>query len=173
MIALSPRILTRLRATLACCRQFDNDRALQALFDNDERINPWADELQTAHCISSRVDFVIALLRDRESGIYHENALVLLLQVVRDTVHPHDTLHAELAALAADLKGGATASSARPATTSPEREDVNPQLARARKVLHHLEMQAAGFGALHVPAHLQIELEEQREKVAALEAQLR
>lgn len=163
MASLSPDILTRLRATLLRCRQFESDRALHALFA-DDRIAPWAGEVQDAYRAAERVDFVISLLRDRDHAAYGENALVLLLHALRDTVHPHDALHAELAALAKDLTG----------SPKPVRSDEpTPQLARARKVLHHLEMQAAGFGALHIPAHLQIELEEQREKVAALEAQNR
>ncbi len=54
----------------------------------------------------------------------------------------------------------------------PSTTDPTAVLARARRVLAHLEAQAAGFGALHVPAHLQIELEEKRREVAALEARL-
>lgn len=43
-------------------------------------------------------------------------------------------------------------------------------LQRARRALAILEQQAAGFGALHIPVHLQIELEEKRREVAELEA---
>jgi hypothetical protein len=42
----------------------------------------------------------------------------------------------------------------------------------ARRVLDHLETQVAGYTALTLPAHLQIELEEQRAKVAEMEAAL-
>jgi hypothetical protein len=42
----------------------------------------------------------------------------------------------------------------------------------ARRALAHLEEQIAGFGTLHVPTHLKIELEEKRREVANLEAQM-
>jgi len=40
-----------------------------------------------------------------------------------------------------------------------ERELLRGTLARARRALQFLEQQAAGFGLLHIPANLQIELE--------------
>lgn len=43
----------------------------------------------------------------------------------------------------------------------------------ARRSLAILEEQAAGFGRLQMPAHLQIELEEKRQQVAELEARMR
>ena len=45
-------------------------------------------------------------------------------------------------------------------------------LERARRALAHLEEKAAGFGALHVPTDLQIELEEKRREVVELEQRL-
>jgi hypothetical protein len=46
-------------------------------------------------------------------------------------------------------------------------------LTRARRRRAILEEQAAGFGKLHIPAHLQLELEEVRRDVAELEARLK
>ncbi len=54
----------------------------------------------------------------------------------------------------------------------PATVDLTAALERARRALAHLEAQAAGFGALHIPTHLQIELEEKRREVAALAEQL-
>ena len=54
-----------------------------------------------------------------------------------------------------------------------DREVVTPALAMARRSLAILEEQAAGFGKLHIPAHLQLDLEEKRREVAELEARLR
>jgi hypothetical protein len=51
-------------------------------------------------------------------------------------------------------------------------KDLDRALAMARRALTILEEQAAGFGALHVPAHLKIELEEKRRQVAELEAKM-
>lgn len=45
-------------------------------------------------------------------------------------------------------------------------------LTMARRALTILEEQAAGFGKLHIPSHLQIELEEKRREVSELEAQI-
>jgi uncharacterized caspase-like protein len=52
-------------------------------------------------------------------------------------------------------------------------EVVTPALAMARRSLAFLEEKAAGFGKLQMPTHLQIELEDKRLEVAALEARLR
>lgn len=51
-------------------------------------------------------------------------------------------------------------------------EKLNRTLTMARRALVILEEQVAGFGALHVPAHLKIELEEKRRQVAELEAKM-
>lgn len=55
---------------------------------------------------------------------------------------------------------------------SAEIESLNQQLKRAQRVLQVLEEEAAGFGALHIPAHLKIEIDEQRQAIASLEARL-
>lgn len=52
-------------------------------------------------------------------------------------------------------------------------ESIKQQLAMARRSLNILEVQAAGYTALTIPAHLQIEIEEQRRKVETLEQKLR
>lgn len=58
------------------------------------------------------------------------------------------------------------------AMTSAQRETLERTLAMARRSLAILEEQAAGFGKLHAPPHLLIELEEKRREVAELEARL-
>jgi nucleoside phosphorylase len=50
---------------------------------------------------------------------------------------------------------------------------LTPALAMARRSLGILEEQAAGYGKLQIPAHLQIDLEQKRQEVSALEARLR
>ncbi len=50
-----------------------------------------------------------------------------------------------------------------------ECESLKQQLAMARRSLNILEVQSAGYTALTIPAHLQIEVEEQRRKVERLE----
>ncbi|PSB57640.1 hypothetical protein [Chamaesiphon polymorphus] len=54
-----------------------------------------------------------------------------------------------------------------------DREILTPALAMARRSLGILEEQAAGYGKLQIPAHLQIDLEQKRQEVSALEARLR
>lgn len=51
-------------------------------------------------------------------------------------------------------------------------ETLATVLAMARRALAILEEQAAGYTALTIPAHLQIELEAKRREVAELEAQV-
>jgi S1-C subfamily serine protease len=60
----------------------------------------------------------------------------------------------------------------RPTSTSGDRQTTERALAMARRSLNILEEQAAAFGKLHIPAHLQIELEEKRREVADLQARL-
>jgi 3',5'-cyclic AMP phosphodiesterase CpdA len=50
-----------------------------------------------------------------------------------------------------------------------DRETLERALTMARRALAHLEEQAAGYTALTIPTHLQLELEEKRRQVAALE----
>lgn len=53
-----------------------------------------------------------------------------------------------------------------------ESTSVERSLIMARRALSILEEQVAGFGKFHTPIHLQIELEEKRREVAALESRL-
>jgi len=53
-----------------------------------------------------------------------------------------------------------------------DHEALERTLKRARRALQILEEESAGYTALTRPAHLQIELEEQRKEVASLEARL-
>jgi nucleoside phosphorylase len=52
-------------------------------------------------------------------------------------------------------------------------EVLTPALAMARRSLGILEEQAAGYGKLQIPAHLQINLEQKRQEISELEARLR
>jgi S1-C subfamily serine protease len=59
-----------------------------------------------------------------------------------------------------------------PALSAVERTGLERTLKMARRSLAILEEQAAGFGNLNAPAHLLIQLEDQREKVADLERRI-
>jgi hypothetical protein len=74
--------------------------------------------------------------------------------------------------LAALLEGPQTPGPQPAQPPGGDRETLQRTLAMAHRALNILEEQAAGFGKLHVPAHLQIELEEKRRQVAELEARL-
>lgn len=64
------------------------------------------------------------------------------------------------------------ASQSPPPERFPGRDSLHAQLEMAEKVLAVYEEQAAGYTTLTIPAHLAVNLEEQREKVARLRAQL-
>ena len=53
-----------------------------------------------------------------------------------------------------------------------ERESIEQTLHQARSVLAVLEVQAAGYTNLTIPAHLKVELDQKRQEVATLEAKL-
>ncbi len=53
-----------------------------------------------------------------------------------------------------------------------ERTNLEQMLSTARMILAVLEQQSAGYTNLTIPAHLKVDLEEQRQKVASLEARL-
>lgn len=57
-----------------------------------------------------------------------------------------------------------------PEVTPMPTAEPSPALRMARRALALLEQQVAGYGALHTPVHLLIELEEKRREVAELEA---
>ncbi len=59
------------------------------------------------------------------------------------------------------------------AQSSSETSGLSRALRMAHRALAILEEQAAGYTTLSIPVHLQIELEEQREKVRALEERCR
>ena len=62
-----------------------------------------------------------------------------------------------------------------PSQTTPsnaERDSLRGQLNRAGKILAALELRAAGYTTLTIPAHLSVELQEQQEKVARLRERL-
>lgn len=52
------------------------------------------------------------------------------------------------------------------------RETIERSLNKARSVLAVLEVQAAGYTALTIPAHLKVDLDQKRQEVATLEAKL-
>lgn len=58
-------------------------------------------------------------------------------------------------------------------TLTADRVALQRVLMMARRALDILEEQAAGFGSLHIPVHLKIEIDEKRKEIAKLEARLK
>lgn len=100
--AIPGDILFRLRKQLERCGPFDNESYLKAMFV-DARIALWQGELPEASGTKARINNTISCLW-RHENIRNENALVLLLYVLSEAVHPNDKCHDELIRLADDLE---------------------------------------------------------------------
>lgn len=95
---ISPDLNERLRIALKACGPFDSDRKLRNVFVH-ELLKPWQDNIPEANSVDERVDGIIAFLlnkRHREGT----NALVILLRVLSQRVHPQDDCYGRLVNLA-------------------------------------------------------------------------
>jgi len=97
-----------------------------------------------------------ALVGEFEENCFHDLLKRHFLQVLTD-LEPSQPQPVSLSATKSDIMS---------------RKEYIAALDRARRALEILEEQVAGFGELHVPVHLKIELEEKRRQVAELEDQL-
>lgn len=88
-------IFQDLYATLLHCGPFASDATLRNVFV-DARIMHWRDQLPQATNQEERIRAVIDYLHDRYNTA-DENALVLLLEVLRDNTNASDVCHEELA----------------------------------------------------------------------------
>jgi hypothetical protein len=102
MAGLSGGFLADLRKVLLNCGPFYSGGELRALFV-DHRLKPWRDNLPDASSNMGRVDAVISYLVDGYNR-NNENALWLLLNVLRDRTDPDDACHDQLGAIARRLK---------------------------------------------------------------------
>jgi len=98
---ISPQLYGRLQATLLRCGPFRSDNALAPLFV-DSRISPWRDLLPSRDNPAERVQAVIEKLSERNNA-QGDNALVLLLCVLRDQTSADDACYGQLDALVNDL----------------------------------------------------------------------
>ena len=98
---ISPQLYGRLQTTLLRCGPFRSDNALAPLFV-DSRISQWRDLLPSRDNPVERVQAVIEKLSERNNA-QGENALVLLLCVLRDQTSADDACYAQLDALANEL----------------------------------------------------------------------
>lgn len=84
--------------TLLDCGPFDTDQELKVTFV-DNRLSPWRNQLPQASNPTSRVESVVEFLQNQYNN-KKENALVLLLCVLRDRVNSETACHHQLAELA-------------------------------------------------------------------------
>ncbi len=124
---ISPGLLNRLKATLLSCGPFANDCELRSVF-TDARISSWRDCLLTAQNPNSRVHATIELLFNKFSNT-RENALVLLLHVLRDRTDPGDACYHHLTNLTIELEQEIQAGQAH-----PQRFDVSDDEPKVTKL---------------------------------------
>lgn len=105
--SISPQLYQNLQAILLRCGPFQSDSALPPLFI-DNRISLWRDGLPSASSAVARVQAVVDYLLPK-SNTGGENALVLLLDVLRDHISSGDACYGQLETLARELAQAASA----------------------------------------------------------------
>lgn len=181
MTNISPSLYDQVRSTLLRCGPFDSSANLGALFV-DARISPWRYALpDAAPSRLVRVETVINALSEQftDSG---ENALVLLVHVLRDRTSPGDACYGQLGALAdalarelaspAAIPQGAPApvAGAPPAPTSGPFRERKRQLVQQRLDALMEEYEAANTQLLQALA--EIDRVRLRRMMASLETQI-
>ncbi|MBN1875110.1 MAG: SIR2 family protein [Anaerolineae bacterium] len=99
--SISPELYQHVQAVLLRCGSFRSDSDLPPLFV-DSRISLWRDDLPSANSSSKRVQAVVDYLLPKFNTA-GENALVLLLRVLRDHVSRGDACYGQLEGLAEQL----------------------------------------------------------------------
>lgn len=127
MAGIPPQLLNRLRPALLECEQFESDRKLRSVFNSYEPLRPWRSSVPQADTLSGRVDAVIGFLVDKRRGDTQENALVLLLHLLSNSIDKEDERHQQLADLAVELENalGSTSTRNKPQPTNQPR--INPR----------------------------------------------
>lgn len=101
---MHPQLLNRLRDVLLECEQFASDDTLKAVVASYAPLKPWRFSLPQANSIPGRVDAVIGYLVHKHRSDTKENALVLLVCLLRDRIPEGDERHQQLVDLAVELK---------------------------------------------------------------------
>ncbi|WP_016952896.1 CHAT domain-containing protein [Anabaena sp. PCC 7108] len=104
MSNLPSELLIRLKNILVQCEQFESDYRLMYFFKTGESLSPWYLNIPQANSLESRVDNVIAFLLDKHLRGTQENALVLLLRSLSNSINQQDERHEKLTDLAVELK---------------------------------------------------------------------
>lgn len=97
MAGISGELLSDLRETLLACGPFYSSSELRTVFV-DARLQPWRNNLPDAGSNTGRVEAVISYLIDRHNR-HGDNALYLLVQVLRDRTDPEDACYDRLAVI--------------------------------------------------------------------------
>lgn len=91
---IPPAILSNLRNVLQSCDEFKSDASLSSIFV-DARVNTWKGSIPKADTKRERVNAIIEFLYDKHDS-KGENALILLLNVLKDARPDNDSLKIEL-----------------------------------------------------------------------------
>lgn len=102
MTSIPHNLKAKLEETLLTCGPFDSNAELKATFV-DARINAWRNNLPEATNQQSRVRATIDFLCDK-SNTEQENALVLFLRVIGESISPQLACHSNLLEVANELE---------------------------------------------------------------------
>ncbi|QKQ75115.1 metallophosphoesterase [Nostoc sp. TCL240-02] len=102
MPGIPPEIYSRLRNALLNCDQFDTAQRLRNFFKANAPLTPWQSHWQTGSP-SELVEDAIGYLNDKFRDDTKENALVMLLRLLANSIDPADDRHQILAELAEEL----------------------------------------------------------------------
>lgn len=102
MNGIPSALYNRLRQALLDCGPFGNDSQLSNVFAHP-KLRPWRHSVPQASTPADRVDATIAFLAEKRRSDTKENALVLLLHVMRERLDPADDCHSRLTKLAGEL----------------------------------------------------------------------
>jgi len=94
MAAIPPDLYNRLRNVLVRCEAFSSYDELRIAFA-DPRIIPWRNRVPIAQSVAERVSTTISFLYENYNT-KQQNALVLFLNVLSESMHPDDERHRDL-----------------------------------------------------------------------------
>lgn len=96
------KIYRKLRVTLLDCDQFDSVQRLRNFFKVNALLTPWQNHWQPGSP-SELVDDAIGYLKNKYRSDTKENALVILVRLLADSIDPGDSRNQILADLAQEL----------------------------------------------------------------------